>query len=612
VSTLPLPPALAVLLGVLEDLSAAGALGAALLAGLLLVAPADRARTMTPLAVLGGAWTLTQLLALAPAPRLLPALVAALAALITLLAVGLGTGARARTIGRVTGVLAALGITIQVLGDQGFLLPQAGTAVPVLVHVLAMSVWVGGLGALLLVRARGRITGAATVIARFSHLALLAWCVLALSGLWALTVRLGSPLDLVTTAFGLVGLAKIVLLLALGVLGALQRRRLAAALGAAKGPGTGAATGTGTGAASGTGTGAVADGPGRPFVRLAGIELVLMTAAVVLGALLALLPAPGLVSGALPTGPAANLTGRALPPAPSALALLSAWRPDALVIALAVVLVGALRFPRGVSTERPALSAESTDHPAASAEHPAASAGRPAARVWIPAGRRARAAEVRLIVGAALLVLVVCGPLGVYAPVLSSAHLLQQGLLLVVVGPLLASAVPVPAGLARLLHRDPWTAPLFALGPLGLIVLVHATPWLLGPALATIPGHELLLLAPAALGALTWWTVAPGAGGGDGEGPNGEPAAPTAGLVAWRVILAALPVAGLAASGMVLALGSTLLASDRFGATGRSWRADALADQQAGGWILVGLAVLAALVLAGRGLATRATQRSTP
>lgn len=596
-STLPLPPALAVLLGVLEDLSAAGALGAALLAGLLLVAPADRARTMTPLAVLGGAWTLTQLLALAPAPRLLPALVAALAALITLLAVGLGTGARARTIGRVTGVLAALGITIQVLGDQRFLLPQAGTAVPVLVHVLAMSVWVGGLGALLLVRARGPITGAAAVIARFSHLALLAWCVLALSGLWALTVRLGSPLDLVTTAFGLVGLVKIVLLLALGVLGALQRKRLAAALGAAKGPGTGAA--------SGTGTGAVADGPGRPFVRLAGIELVLMTAAVVLGALLALLPAPGLVSGALPTGPAADLTGRALPPAPSALALLSAWRPDALVIALAIVLVGALRFPRGASTERPTLSAESTDHPAESA-------GRPAARVGIPAGRRPRAAEVRLILGAALLVLVVCGPLGVYAPVLSSAHLLQQGLLLVVVGPLLASAVPVPAGLARLLHRDPWTAPLLALGPLGLIVLVHATPWLLGPALATIPGHELLLLAPVALGALTWWTVAPGAGGGDGEGPNGEPAAPTAGLVAWRVILAALPVAGLAASGTVLALGSTLLAPDRFGATGRSWRADALADQQAGGWILVGLAVLAALVLVVRGLATRAAQRSTP
>jgi putative copper export protein len=603
VSTLPLPPALAVLLGGLEDLSAAGALGAALLAGLLLVAPADRARTMTPLAVLGGAWTLTQLLALAPAPRLLPALVAALAALITLLAVGLGTGARARTIGRVTGVLAALGITIQALGDQGFLLPQAGTAVPVLVHVLAISVWVGGLGALLLVRARGPITGAATVIARFSHLALLAWCVLALSGLWALIVRLGSPLDLVTTAFGLVGLVKIVLLLALGVLGALQRKRLAAALGAAKGPGSGAA--------SGTGTGAVADGPGRPFVRLAGIELVLMTAAVVLGALLALLPAPGLVSGALPTGPAADLTGRALPPAPSALALLSAWRPDALVIALAIALVGALRCPRGASTEPPALSAESAERLAESTERPAESAGRPAARVGIPAGRP-RAAEVRLVVGAALLVLVVCGPLGVYAPVLSSAHLLQQGLLLVVVGPLLASAVPFPAGLARLLHRDPWTAPLFALGPLGLIVLVHATPWLLGPALATIPGHELLLLAPVALGALTWWTVAPGAGGGDGEGPNGEPAAPTAGLVAWRVILAALPVAGLAASGTVLALGSTLLAPDRFGATGRSWRADALADQQAGGWILVGLAVLAALVLVVRGLATRAAQRSTP
>ncbi|UEJ84072.1 CopD family protein [Brachybacterium halotolerans subsp. kimchii] len=545
-------PVLAVLLGVIEDLAAAGALGASLLAGLLLVAPADRARAMTPLAVLGGVWTLTQLLVLAPAPRLLPALVAALAALMTLLAVGLGTGARAQTVGRLTGVLAVLGISIRVLGDQGFLLPQAGQAVPVLVHVLAMSVWAGGLGAILLLRARGPLTDPSAVIVRFSHLALLAWCVLALSGLWALLTRLGSPLDLVTTAFGLVGLAKIMLLLVLGVLGALQRRRLAVQR--------------------------RADGPGRPFVRLAGIELVLMAAAVVLGALLVLLPAPGLLSGAAATGPAADLTGHALPPAPSPVSLLTSWRPDALVIALALTLVWALRFPRTGPRAAP----------------------------------RAPSAELRVVVGAVLLVLVVCGPLGVYGPVLSSAHLLQQGLLLVLVGPLLASAVPTPGGLSRLLHRDPWTAPLLALGPTGLLALVHATPWLLGPALATIPGHELLLLAPVVLGALTWWTVEPGADArrdGDSGADPTLPAGPSARLRVWRTVLAALPVAGLAASGLALALGSTLLASDRFGATGRTWRADALADQQTGGWILVGLAVLAGIALADRAIASRTMRR---
>ncbi|UQN31570.1 CopD family protein [Brachybacterium kimchii] len=540
---------LPVLLGVIEDLAAAGALGASLLACLVLVAPADRARAMTPIAVLGGVWTLTQLLALAPAPRLVPALVAALAALITLLAAGLGTSARARIVGLLTGVLAVLGITIRVLGDQGFLLPQAGAAVPVLVHVLAMSVWLGGLGAILLLRARGPLTDARAVISRFSHLALLAWCVLALSGLWALLTRLGSPLDLVTTAFGLAGLAKIVLLLALGVLGALQRRHLATRM--------------------------RADGPGRPFVRLAGIELVLMVVAVALGGILALLPAPGLLGGAA-AGPAAELTGHALPSAPSAAALLTSWRPDALVIALALGLVFALRFPR--TGPRPS--------------------------------RHARSTEARLVVGAVLLVLVVCGPLGVYGPVLSSAHLLQQGLLLVVVGPLLASAVPTPGGLVRLLHRDPWVAPLLALGPTCLLVLVHATPWLLGPALATIPGHELLLLAPVVLGALTWWTVDPGAGplrdGDEGAGPT----EPTGRLRAWRIVLAALPVAGLAVSGLAVALGSTLLASDRFGATGRTWRADALADQQTGGWILVGLAVLAGIALAARGVASRTSRLS--
>nr|WP_255719868.1 CopD family protein [Brachybacterium sp. ACRRE] len=417
-----------------------------------------------------------------------------------------------------------------------------------------MSVWAGGLGAILLLRARGPLTDSSSVIVRFSHLALLAWCVLALSGLWALLTRLGSPIDLVTTAFGLVGLAKIMLLLALGVLGALQRRRLAVRTGA--------------------------DGPGRPFLRLAGIELVLMAAAVVLGALLALLPVPG---GAAATGPAADLTGHALPPAPSAASLLASWRPDALVIALALTLVWALRFPRTGPRAAP----------------------------------RARSAELRVVVGAVLLVLVVCGPLGVYGPVLSSAHLLQQGLLLVLVGPLLAGAVPTPGGLSRLLHRDPWTAPLLALGPTGLLALVHATPWLLGPALATIPGHELLLLAPVVLGALTWWTVEPGADArrdGDSGADPTLPAGPSARLRVWRTVLAALPVAGLAASGLALALGSTLLASDRFGATGRTWRADALADQQTGGWILVGLAVLAGIALvgialAGRAIASRTTRR---
>lgn len=594
-SAIPLPAALSVLVAVLEDLAAAGVLGASLLVGLLLVAPADRGRAMTPLAVLGGVWTLTQLLVLAPAPRLLPALVAVLAAVITLLAVGLGTESRARTIGRVAGVLATAGITIRVLGGTGFLLPQAGAAVPVLVHVLAMSVWLGGLGAILLLRARGPIGSAQLVIVRFSHLALLAWCVLALSGLWALLARLGSPLELVTTPFGIVGLVKLALLLALGVLGARRRRHLTA--------------GTGTDGPNWSGT--RADGPGRPFGRLAVIELALMVVAAVLGGLLTLLPAPGLLGGAAAaTGPAADLTGHALPAAPGVLSLLTAWRPDALVIAVALVLVGALRFPRGALSAGTDSQAAATDSQAAGTASPAAGTDPVAARTGLPGARRLRATAARVVLGAVLLVIVVCGPLGVFAPVLSSAHLLQQGLLLVVVGPLLASAVPVPVGLARLLRRDPWTGPLFALGPTALLVLVHATPWLLEPALATIPGHELLLLAPVALGALTWWTVDPGA---DRDETEAEAETVAAGRRIGRLVLAALPVVGLAASGLALALGSTLLASDRFGATGRTWWPDALADQQTGGWLLLGLAVLAALVLAGRARASRAGRsRSEP
>jgi putative copper export protein/cytochrome c oxidase assembly factor CtaG len=522
------------LLGVLADLAGAGTLGASLLAGLLLVSARDRGRAMTLLAILGGAWTLVQLALLLPGPSAAPIIGAVLAAALTLLAAGV----RSRGAAQIVAVLAVCGIAVRVLGEQGALLPRAATALPVLVHVLAMSPWVGGLGALLVLRAAGPLDAAPRVLARFSHLALLAWCLLAGSGLWALIARLAAPTDLLTTGPGRIGLLKALLLLALGVLGALQRRHLAAPA---------------TPAPAAPGSAGPPPAPARPFLRLAGIEMVLMILAVVLGGVLARLPAPGALRADGPTGPAVALTGRSLPSAPSPLTVLTSWQGDALILAVALALLFALRLP-----------------------------GRP---------RLPRPAQARVAVGCLLLVLVCCGPLAVYAPVLSSAHLLQQGLLLVLVGPLLASGIPTPTPLRRLLEAEPWTAPVLALAPVGLLVLVHATPWLLRPALATIPGRELLLLAAAGLGALTWWVVDPGARLRRGRAARG--------------ILAALPVAALAAGALGLALGDALLGADRFGATGRTWRADALADQQTGGWALLVLAAAAGIALAVRALTAR-------
>lgn len=104
---------------------------------------------------------------------------------------------------------------------------RAALAVPgVLVHVLAAALWVGGLGAMLVLSRDGDALGVA--LPRFSRLA--GWSVAALtvSGAAAATARLGSPVELVTTAYGALVLVKVGLLALAAALGALTRQRLRA------------------------------------------------------------------------------------------------------------------------------------------------------------------------------------------------------------------------------------------------------------------------------------------------------------------------------------------------------------------------------------------------
>jgi len=92
-----------------------------------------------------------------------------------------------------------------------------------LFHLVAASLWVGGLVALLALgwRRGSHLTLAAT---RFSRLALVCWIVMAISGTVNALVRI-SIADLFTTDYGLLVVAKIVALLLLGVFGQQQRQR---------------------------------------------------------------------------------------------------------------------------------------------------------------------------------------------------------------------------------------------------------------------------------------------------------------------------------------------------------------------------------------------------
>ncbi|WP_246127539.1 cytochrome c oxidase assembly protein [Amycolatopsis rhizosphaerae] len=177
-----------------------------------------------------------------------------------------------------------------------------------LYHLVAVSLWVGGLFALL---AHGWRKGANLTLAakRFSRLALVCWIVMAVSGVINALVRV-SPGDLLTSDYGLLLLAKTVALLVLGVFGQQQRAH---------------------------GVRKLVDGQGGgQLLRLAAVELLIMFVTIGLATALARTPPP---AGSLVQPSTTELLiGYDLPGAPTALRLLFAWRFDLVYGTLAILL----------------------------------------------------------------------------------------------------------------------------------------------------------------------------------------------------------------------------------------------------------------------------------
>src|SRR5699024_2160297 len=94
------------------------------------------------------------------------------------------------------------------------------------VHLVAVSVWAGGLLVLFLLGGRMDEAQAVTAVRRLSPWALASVLALARSGLRSAWIRLSGWSDLLTTGYGRGVLAKALGLTALAVIGALQRRRL--------------------------------------------------------------------------------------------------------------------------------------------------------------------------------------------------------------------------------------------------------------------------------------------------------------------------------------------------------------------------------------------------
>ena len=188
-------------------------------------------------------------------------------------------------------------------------------------HVLGVTLWCGGLFALMTFpRNAGPVLVTASL--RYSRMALCCYVAVAVSGVGSALLRVTSWHEVVSSGYGRLLVVKSACLLVLGGLGALHRSRTLPALAVA----------------------------GRSaFVRLAAAELAVMAVAIATGAALARSPAPE----AATTGwsLAENVVGYRLQPF-SAGSLLTAWRPDVLLIglgllALLLYLLGAVRLARG-------------------------------------------------------------------------------------------------------------------------------------------------------------------------------------------------------------------------------------------------------------------------
>ena len=398
---------------------------------------------------------------------------------------------------------------------------------------------------------RGRIVGDAlvgekTIINRYSSLALWAFIAVAASGVASAQLRIVEFKNL-ATPYGALVIFKVAILIALGVIGAVHRRFAIKHL---------------------------AD-KANMFYRLVAVEFVLFGAAIGLGTALSRTAPP---VNDYPLGklsPAEILTGASLPPELTPIRYLTSFSIDLIWLGVAAAAIfayvaGALRLKRRGD-------------------------------VW-PIAR-----TISWVAGMLLLAYITNGAFNVYEQYLFSDHMLAHMLLTMAVPVLLVPGAPVTL-LARAVEKRKddsrgvrewvlWAvhtkyaqfiahplvaATLFA----SSLVVFYFTP-VFGWATRDHIGHEWMVLHFVITGYLFVQALV-----GIDPGPKrfGYP---------QRLMLLIGTLTFHAFFGLALMTGSTLLLADWYGAMGRTWGQNPLADQQTGGAIAWGIGELptAALVM---------------
>lgn len=400
-------------------------------------------------------------------------------------------------------------------------------------HVLAVSLWVGGLVALLgLAVARGpdRSSALATAVPRFSRTALVCWVVVGVTGLVNALVRV-TPAELLTTSYGALVVGKAAALVVLGALGHAHRRRTVAR---------------------------AADGESAALTRLGAVEVLLMLATIGLAVALGRSAPPA--STAAPPSRAEVLIGYDLTAPPTFLRLLLDWRFSLVFGTAAVVL--ALLYLGGVRRLR--------------------RRGDP----W-PPGRTAA-----WLGGCAALLVATSSGIGRYGPAMFSVHMAEHMILSMLVPILLVLGAPVtlalralpPAGRSRPPGAREW-----------LLAAVHSPParWLTHP-LVTLPlfvgsyyalyfsglfaaalpqhwAHLLMNVHFLATGLLFFWPLI-----GVDPAPRRLPPAARLG-----VLFASVPFH--AFFGLALMSSVTVIGGGFYRSLALPWVPDPLRDQQLGG-----------------------------
>jgi putative copper resistance protein D len=418
-------------------------------------------------------------------------------------------------------------------------------------HLLGLTVWVGGLIGLVLMRPhlleRGQGVDLAVTVERYSVLALWSYVAIALSGMQSAWLRVGG-LEGLSSAYGILVLAKVALIAVLGVMGWQQRRSVVARLRSS-------------------------DRARGAFARLATVEVALMASATALGVALSRAIPPDLRE-VPPTDLVTTLTGYPDPgPATTADWFLT-WRIDWLLLTVALVAIGL--YVAGVVRLR-----RRGDH-----------------WPWLR--------TVVWIAGWLLFIYATSGAPAIWGRVLFSTHMVMHMLVAMFVPLLLVPGAPVTLALRALKARQDKTW-----GPRELILqVVHSRVnrvltnpvvaamlffvslaiFYYSPAfelsLTTHTGHLLMLAHFLITGYLFTWVLI-----GIDPGPR-----------RWNplVLLTILfvTVSFHAFFGVILTGTDALLAGDFYGNLDLVWVPDPLADQHTAGEIAWGVGEAPTLILA--------------